>query len=579
MACLRRWVVTLIFSFVFLLALYHLHHIPAAPIATPPTRGYVHKWWKLHVIKNTVTSMIPLPTNQPAPIPKIQFNFPPEDPDSREIRQNRQNAVKESFLHTWKGYKTNAWLQDELGPINGERKSTFGGWGATLVDSLDTLWLMGLKDEFEEAVAAIKDIDFSTSDTLTLNVFETTIRYLGGFLAAHDLTGGAYPILLKKAVELADMLYVAFDTPNRMPVLRWYWPAARDGEDQESSGLNIVAELGSLSVEFTRLTQITKDPKYFDAIQRITDMLHEHQHNTRLPGLWPLAVDTNTPAFNGDRRFTFGGMADSLYEYLPKEYLMLGGRSQQYKEMYEAAIEVAKKNLFFRPMTKNNDDILLSGQSYISGKSMAILKPEGQHLTCFVGGMVALGAKVFNRPEEIEIARKLTEGCIWAYKSMPSGIMPESFRAVACEDTTDCTWQPHLWFVNEIHDDATPADFERMGKEQGKIPGFAEIGDRRYSLRPEAIESVFTLYRITGDQTLQDKGWDMFIAIEGHARTNLAYGAVADVTSRNPGVLNEMESFWTGETLKYFYLLFSETGLSSLDEWVFNTEAHPLKRV
>lgn len=39
-----------------------------------------------------------------------------------------------------------------------------------------------------------------------------------------------------------------------------------------------------------------------------------------------------------------------------------------------------------------------------------------------------------------------------------------------------------------------------------------------------------------------------------------------------------MESFWTGEALKYLYLLLdpSPTPRFPLDQWVFNTEAHPL---
>lgn len=70
----------------------------------------------------------------------------------------------------------------------------------------------------------------------------------------------------------------------------------------------------------------------------------------------------------------------------------------------------------------------------------------------------------------------------------------------------------------------------------------------------------------------------MFTSIEKHCRAPLAYGAIDDIRSTNPRVLNEMESFWTGETLKYFYLLFSEPDLVSLDRYVFNTEAHPLLR-
>lgn len=82
---------------------------------------------------------------------------------------------------------------------------------------------MGLQKEFAFAVASIKHIDFSTASLETINVFETTIRYLGGLLAAHDLCGGKWPILLEKATELGEMLYVAFDTPNRLPLTRWLW--------------------------------------------------------------------------------------------------------------------------------------------------------------------------------------------------------------------------------------------------------------------------------------------------------------------------------------------------------------------
>jgi mannosyl-oligosaccharide alpha-1,2-mannosidase len=43
-------------------------------------------------------------------------------------------------------------------------------------------------------------------------------------------------------------------------------------------------------------------------------------------------------------------------------------------------------------------------------------------------------------------------------------------------------------------------------------------------------------------------------------------------------VEDKMESFWLAETLKYFYLIFSPSDMVDLDEWVFNTEAHPFRR-
>lgn len=177
---------------------------------------------------------------------------------------------------------------------------------------------MGLHDEFRAAVKAIEVIDFSTCALEEINVFETTIRYLGGFLAAYDLSGGQYPALLQKAGEIGDMLYVAFDTPNRMPITRWNFKAAAAGAPQEASENMLVAEIGSLTLEFTRLSQLTGDPRYFDAVQRIMDIFDAQQSRTKLPGMWSVVVNAKKEDFMSGTGFTIGGMADSLYEYLPK---------------------------------------------------------------------------------------------------------------------------------------------------------------------------------------------------------------------------------------------------------------------
>ncbi len=89
-----------------------------------------------------------------------------------------------------------------------------------------------------------------------------------------------------------------------------------------------------------------------------------------------------------------------------------------------------------------------------------------------------------------------------------------------------------------------------------------------FGSRPEAIESVFVLYRITGDTRLQEKAWKMFESVVEHTRTDIAFSAIADVTDREPEKTNHMESFWTAETLKYFYLIFSDPDVVSLDEYV-----------
>jgi mannosyl-oligosaccharide alpha-1,2-mannosidase len=311
----------------------------------------------------------------------------------------------------------------------------------------------------------------------------------------------------------------------------------------------VLAELGSLSLEFTRLAQLTREPKYYDAIARITTELAAWQNNTKLPGLWPMKVDasgckkpqatstlklpTNTRAETGDadfgneqaakvaglenpsleenatvvsavaspsaddllhsnvgnvkrqlaqddlikstasakadvndtpacepqglasppdstiEEFLIGGQADSVYEYLPKEYMLLGGLEDVYRSMYEMAVEVTKKYLLFRPMVPEGRNVLLSGSLRTSGHlddpADLSLNPEGTHLTCFAGGMFAIGAKLFNREGDMDIARKLTDGCVWAYEATTTGIMPERYLAVPCQNQERCDWNETLY--------------------------------------------------------------------------------------------------------------------------------------
>lgn len=111
--------------------------------------------------------------------------------------------------------------------MSGGFKDPFGGWAATLVDCMDTLWLMDLKDDFYEAAGAAVKMDWSNTTATAINLFETTIRHLGGLLSAYDLSGES--ALLLKATELGDMLYIAFDTPNRIPGFWLDFEKAKDG--------------------------------------------------------------------------------------------------------------------------------------------------------------------------------------------------------------------------------------------------------------------------------------------------------------------------------------------------------------
>ena len=549
-------------------------------------------------------SLIPLPTGSAKNIPKIQKVFGLEAPTAKTERERKLATVKDAFIHAWAGYKEYALPHDELKPVSGEHKDPFNGWGATLVDTLDTLWIMGLKQEFESAIEAVAKIDFTTSLRKDIPLFETVIRYLGGLVGAYDISNQEYPTLLEKAEELAEILMGAFDTPNRMPMTYYNWAPSYASQPHRAGTRVVMAELGSLSMEFTRLAQLTKEDKYYDAIARITNELEAWQGSTRLPGLWPVHLDASgckkpmqnlaqlsplsnnviqeplkeEPAKDGatvlneapkskagsivsktsveehvadtapdpsrllDKRqlhdsdmtltdvtakapskdgsalaaeplenakldhttpteeevkiaefeevdcepqglaappnsvtdeYTIGAMTDSTFEYLPKQYMLLGGQLDQYRTMYEYAMDTAREALLFRPMTPDNRDILFAGKFRTPGPpavtdlneegSGSPKRPEphftseGAHLTCFAGGMFAMGAKIFGIEGDLEIGRRITDGCVWAYEATTVGIMPEAFDLVACESTKTCKWSDEAWY-----DALDPRGKERM---------------------------------------------------------------------------------------------------------------------
>lgn len=118
-----------------------------------------------------------------------------------------------------------------------------------------------------------------------------------------------------------------------------------------------------------------------------------------------------------------------------QQHMMLGGLGERYRKMYGDTMDVANQHIFYRLMNKGNQDILLSGNAHVNDDGRIDLDPQGQHLASFVGGTVGIGAKIFER-DELDIAERLVDGCIWAYESMPTGIMSETFQAVP--SSTDC---------------------------------------------------------------------------------------------------------------------------------------------
>jgi len=168
---------------------------------------------------------------------------------------------------------------------------------------------------------------------------------------------------------------------------------------------------------------------------------------------------------------------------------------------------------------------------------------------------------------------------------MNSVQLPEIAHFVPCPSKAPCDWDAAKYetaVLERAGSTSANSNVNEIILEKRLPLGFTDIDDRRYILRPEAIESVFIMHRTTGDQMYQEKAWDMFQSIRNITETQFANAALSDITAIGIDGLrpkdDRMESFWLTETLKYFYLIFSDPSLISLDQYVFNTEAHPLRR-
>ena len=84
---------------------------------------------------------------------------------------------------------------------------------------------------------------------------------------------------------------------------------------------------------------------------------------------------------------------------------------------------------------------------------------------------------------------------------------------------------------------------------------------------------------LTKDPIYKEWGWQIFEAFEKYTKVpSGGYSSITNVLdASNTRMKDKMESFFLGETLKYLFLLFAEDcSIVPLDQWVFNTEAHPL---
>ena len=192
------------------------------------------------------------------------------------------------------------------------------------------------------------------------------------------------------------------------------------------------------------------------------------------------------------------------------------------------------------------------------------------HLVCFYGGLLALGAtggltlneaqslKSWNeeREADFKLGEELTYTCYKMYHDVsPTGLSPEI--VVFNEDTS----KSKDFIIKPL--------------------------DRHNLQRPETVESLFYLYRLTGDVKYREMGYEIFQNFIKYTKVvnsegEVSFSSLSDVTSFDsnglPKFKDNTESFWWAETLKYLYLLFDDTNKIPLTDYVFNTEAHPFPR-
>lgn len=459
---------------------------------------------------------------------------------SDQVARSRRYHVKKAMQFAWDGYVKYAFGMDEILPQSGRGSNGWGGQGITLVDALDTLWLMDMKDEFWQARDWVRDhLDHSAVGAVS--VFETTIRDLGGLLAAYDWSGDK--VFLEKATDLGERLLHAFD--GSTTGIPFGQVSLKDGQANNigwTGGNAILAEFGTIQIEFRYLAKATGRKELAEKSEHVFEVMNEISPPS---GLFPYYYNNNPrngklPEPTNDK-LTFGAMADSFYEYMLKIWIQGGKTEPLYRAMYDKAMEGMHQELLQKSTP--------SGLVYIADKNGGRLDTKMDHLVCFMGGLLALGAytdplgvESARAVRDLQTAKALTYTCYQMYARMNTGISAE-----------------YVQFSNG-------QDFQ-IGR-----------GAPHYLLRPEAVESMFILNQLTRDPVYREWGWEVFQAIEKYCKTKYAYGALSNVQDTSGTPRDSMESFFLAETLKYLYLLQDpDTEVDVLRKHVFNTEAHPMR--
>lgn len=442
---------------------------------------------------------------------------------------------------------------DEYHPVSksGRFMAEPNGLGWIIVDALDTMMLMNFTRELKHArewISASLDYDKKQD----VNTFETTIRMLGGLLSAHylqDVLPGMKPegnneedLYLEKATDLADRLMGAYESPSGVPWASVILSESRGEQSHADGGASSTAEATTLQLEMKYLAYLTGEANYWEKAEKVMQVVDD---NGAKDGLVPIFIYANLGgAFRGNE-IRLGSRGDSYYEYLIKQYLQTQKQEPIYLDMWNESLAGVKKHL----ITYSKDThftVLAERPNGLGGH----LHPKMDHLVCFMPGTIALAATGGisvaeakklpswgkQQEEDMELARELMKTCMGMYRVTATGLAPE----IAHFEIYD---PPKM-----MRDEMLPSKSELEKDEDAnwRADYILKPADRHNLQRPETVESLFYMWRITGDEMYREWGWEMFESFVKHTIVEGGGGftSISDVTKVPPSSRDNMESFW-----------------------------------
>ncbi|CAD5124484.1 DgyrCDS12765 [Dimorphilus gyrociliatus] len=367
-------------------------HVESEKHNVEPERNIPPRFLKKPTTEKSKSSRVPVNVAE-----TIEF----KGPSNKE-----QQEIVNAFLHAWRAYEKYAWGKDELHPLS-KSGGTWFNCGLTILDSLDTMWIMNLKDEFAKGRKWV-------AESLRFNhphvqLFEIVIRALGGLLSAYHFSGDA--IFAEKARDLGNKL---------MPCVKAGLIPCRfaDLSNPKSNriGDHSTAEVGTIQLEFRDLARVFEDKSYEDPVNNIMRRLGSAD---KFDGLASANVNSQGE-YQRSATVGAGASIDSYYEYLVKMWLQGGKTENDLKKDYITFVGGMKRHLL--KYTKPGNLAFVGSLNGFHGS----FRSEMEHLACFLPGTMALGVMKANMPKDhLDIAAQLTETCYQMYVKQPTGLSPE----------------------------------------------------------------------------------------------------------------------------------------------------------